>query len=208
MSLEVPRQSHLGRRLHIFLTLSESDLKEIGITLFGPRRKMMSAIQRSINEMLPTVKDSPVEIAYADVLAAKLSTLQQHNKELEMEKKEYVERYEQEQELRKVTESFLMEQRSLLSSLHDVKTKWERNQQHLTRIVDNARTSSLTSKFDNMRTKSGSRSSPSSKDRSSPQSHLAHQKDLDEILRSNRECLDDMQRILKQSTIVGKDTKR
>ena len=43
---------------------------------------MMSAIQRSINEMLPTVKDSPVEIAYADVLAAKLSTLQQHNKEV------------------------------------------------------------------------------------------------------------------------------
>merc|ERR1712136_393784 len=192
--------------LHIFLTLSEADLKEIGITLFGPRRKMMSAIQRSINEMLPTVKDSPVEIAYADVLAAKLSTLQQHNKELELEKKEYVERYEQEQELRKVTESFLMEQRNLLSSLHHVKTKWERNQQHLSHIVDNSRTSSLTSKFDNMKMKSGTtRSSPSTKERSSSQSNI---KDLEEILRSNRQCLDDMQQILKQSTIVGKNTKR
>ena len=32
--------------LQVFLTLSETDLKEIGINLFGPRRKLANCIAR------------------------------------------------------------------------------------------------------------------------------------------------------------------
>ena len=32
--------------LHVFLTLNDQDLKEIGVKLFGPRRKMTTCISR------------------------------------------------------------------------------------------------------------------------------------------------------------------
>jgi len=32
--------------LHVFLTLNDQDLKEIGVKLFGPRRKMTTCIAR------------------------------------------------------------------------------------------------------------------------------------------------------------------
>ncbi|XP_019395532.1 PREDICTED: ankyrin repeat and SAM domain-containing protein 3 isoform X2 [Crocodylus porosus] len=93
--------------LRIFLTLTESDLKEIGITLFGPKRKMTSAIARWHSSARPP--SDALELAYADRLEAEMQELaiQLHKRceEVEMMKGQV----SQEQELRAVVESCLME---------------------------------------------------------------------------------------------------
>uniref|UniRef100_A0ABM5F0Y2 Ankyrin repeat and SAM domain-containing protein 3 isoform X1 n=2 Tax=Pogona vitticeps TaxID=103695 RepID=A0ABM5F0Y2_9SAUR len=93
--------------LRIFLTLTESDLKEIGITLFGPKRKMTSAIARW-HSRAPPPSDA-IELAYADRLEAEMQELaiQLHKKCEEVEALKGQAR--QERELRAVVESCLME---------------------------------------------------------------------------------------------------
>uniref|UniRef100_A0A8D0G6B3 SAM domain-containing protein n=1 Tax=Sphenodon punctatus TaxID=8508 RepID=A0A8D0G6B3_SPHPU len=93
--------------LRIFLTLTESDLKEIGITLFGPKRKMTSAIARWHSSARPP--SDTLELAYADRLEAEMQELaiQLHKRceEVDVLKGQV----SQEQELRAVVESCLME---------------------------------------------------------------------------------------------------
>ncbi|NXH83814.1 ANKS3 protein, partial [Edolisoma coerulescens] len=93
--------------LRIFLTLTESDLKEIGITLFGPKRKMTSAIARWHSSARPP--SDALELAYADRLEAEMQELaiQLHKRceEVQVMKGQVC----QEQKLRAVTESCLME---------------------------------------------------------------------------------------------------
>ena len=89
--------------LQIFLTLSEADLKEIGIKfvsrssyihratfferflssnrLFGPRRKMESAINRLMSDVRTGLSDRP-EAAYADGLSAKLQVAESKLKQV------------------------------------------------------------------------------------------------------------------------------
>uniref|UniRef100_A0A8C6XFY6 Ankyrin repeat and sterile alpha motif domain containing 3 n=1 Tax=Naja naja TaxID=35670 RepID=A0A8C6XFY6_NAJNA len=94
--------------LRIFLTLTESDLKEIGITLFGPKRKMTSAIARWHSSARPL--SDALELAYADRLEAEMQELAiQLHKRCE-EVKGLKGQVSQEQELRAVVESCLMEQ--------------------------------------------------------------------------------------------------
>ncbi|XP_063573616.1 ankyrin repeat and SAM domain-containing protein 3 isoform X5 [Pongo abelii] len=94
--------------LRIFLTLTESDLKEIGITLFGPKRKMTSAIARWHSSARPP--GDALELAYADRLEAEMQELaiQLHKRceEVEATRGQVC----QEQELRAVVESCLLEQ--------------------------------------------------------------------------------------------------
>ncbi|KAM9305854.1 ankyrin repeat and SAM domain-containing protein 3 [Gastrophryne carolinensis] len=94
--------------LRIFLTLTESDLKEVGITLFGPKRKMTSAIARWHSTARPP--GDALEQAYADRLEAEMQELaiQFHKKceETELLKGQVA----QERELRAVAEGCLMEQ--------------------------------------------------------------------------------------------------
>lgn len=94
--------------LRIFLTLTEPDLKEVGITLFGPKRKMTSAIARWHSSARPP--GDALEQAYADRLEAEMQELaiQLHKKceETELLKGQV----DQERELRAVAESCLMEQ--------------------------------------------------------------------------------------------------
>ncbi|XP_063474353.1 ankyrin repeat and SAM domain-containing protein 3 isoform X5 [Symphalangus syndactylus] len=94
--------------LRIFLTLTESDLKEIGITLFGPKRKMTSAIARWHSSAHPP--GDALELAYADRLEAEMQELaiQLHKRceEVEAMRGQVC----QEQELRAVVESCLLEQ--------------------------------------------------------------------------------------------------
>jgi len=59
--------------LHVFLTLNDHDLKEIGVKLFGPRRKMTTAIAR-INGNIHQ-SSSAVERGYADGLASRIQDL-------------------------------------------------------------------------------------------------------------------------------------
>ncbi|XP_048351059.1 ankyrin repeat and SAM domain-containing protein 3 isoform X2 [Sphaerodactylus townsendi] len=93
--------------LRIFLTLTESDLKEIGITLFGPKRKMTSAIARWHSSARPP--SDALELAYADRLEAEMQELaiQLHKRCDEAEALKG--QVSQEQELRAVVESCLME---------------------------------------------------------------------------------------------------
>ncbi|XP_067407201.1 ankyrin repeat and SAM domain-containing protein 3 [Emydura macquarii macquarii] len=93
--------------LRIFLTLTESDLKEIGITLFGPKRKMTSAIARWHSNARPP--NDALELAYADRLEAEMQemAIQLHKRceAVEVMKGQV----SQEKELRAVVESCLME---------------------------------------------------------------------------------------------------
>ncbi|NXY57667.1 ANKS3 protein, partial [Callaeas wilsoni] len=93
--------------LRIFLTLTESDLKEIGITLFGPKRKMTSAIARWHSSARPP--SDALELAYADRLEAEMQELaiQLHKRceEVQVMRGQVC----QEQKLRAVAESCLME---------------------------------------------------------------------------------------------------
>ncbi|KAM8777664.1 ankyrin repeat and SAM domain-containing protein 3 isoform 2-T4 [Rhynchonycteris naso] len=93
--------------LRIFLTLTESDLKEIGITLFGPKRKMTSAIARWHSSARPP--SDALELAYADRLEAEMQELaiQLHKRCEEVEAMRG--QVSQEQELRAVVEGCLLE---------------------------------------------------------------------------------------------------
>nr|XP_048289055.1 ankyrin repeat and SAM domain-containing protein 3 isoform X2 [Myodes glareolus]XP_048289056.1 ankyrin repeat and SAM domain-containing protein 3 isoform X2 [Myodes glareolus] len=102
--------------LRIFLTLTESDLKEIGITLFGPKRKMTSAIARWHSSARPP--SDALELAYADRLEAEMQELaiQLHKRCEEAEALRG--QVSQEQELRAVVESCLLEQDSARKDIH------------------------------------------------------------------------------------------
>lgn len=94
--------------LRIFLTLTETDLREVGITLFGPKRKMTSAIARWHSSARPP--GDALEQAYADRLEAEMQELaiQLHKKCEETETLKG--QVDQEKELRAVAEGCLMEQ--------------------------------------------------------------------------------------------------
>ncbi|XP_044035337.1 ankyrin repeat and SAM domain-containing protein 3 [Siniperca chuatsi] len=93
--------------LRIFLTLTENDLKEIGITLFGPKRKMTSAIARWHSSARPP--SDALEQAYADQLEAEMQemAIQLHKRCEEVESLQS--QVSQEKELRTVMEGCLME---------------------------------------------------------------------------------------------------
>ncbi|CAG04367.1 unnamed protein product, partial [Tetraodon nigroviridis] len=95
--------------LRIFLTLTENDLKEIGITLFGPKRKMTSAIARWHSSARPP--GDALEQAYADQLEAKMQemAIQLHKRCEEVESLQS--QLAQERELRAVMEGCLMEEK-------------------------------------------------------------------------------------------------
>ncbi|XP_062036528.1 ankyrin repeat and SAM domain-containing protein 3 isoform X2 [Lepus europaeus] len=102
--------------LRIFLTLTETDLKEIGITLFGPKRKMTSAIARWHSSARPP--SDALELAYADRLEAEMQELaiQLHKRCEEVEAMRG--QVSQEQELRAVVESCLLEQEGARKDVH------------------------------------------------------------------------------------------
>ncbi|GAB1598677.1 ankyrin repeat and SAM domain-containing protein 3-like [Argonauta hians] len=97
--------------LQVFLSLTDNDLKEIGIKLFGPRRKMASAIARW-HSNVRTPCDG-LERAYADRLEAEMQEmaiqLHQANSQVKLLEAEIL----QEQKLRSVTEGCFMEERAL-----------------------------------------------------------------------------------------------
>ncbi|KAM8837509.1 ankyrin repeat and SAM domain-containing protein 3 isoform 3-T4 [Spinachia spinachia] len=102
--------------LRIFLTLTENDLKEIGITLFGPKRKMTSAIARWHSNARPP--GDALEQAYADQLEAEMQEmaiqLHKHCEEAESLQSQV----SQEKELRTVMEGCLMEDKMAWRRVH------------------------------------------------------------------------------------------
>uniref|UniRef100_A0A673BXS3 SAM domain-containing protein n=1 Tax=Sphaeramia orbicularis TaxID=375764 RepID=A0A673BXS3_9TELE len=102
--------------LRIFLTLTENDLKEIGITLFGPKRKMTSAIARWHSSARPP--SDALEQAYADQLEAEMQemAIQLHKRCEEAESLQS--QVSQEKELRTVMEGCLMEDKMAWRRVH------------------------------------------------------------------------------------------
>nr|XP_057917180.1 ankyrin repeat and SAM domain-containing protein 3 isoform X2 [Doryrhamphus excisus] len=102
--------------LRIFLTLTENDLKEIGITLFGPKRKMTSAIARWHSSARPP--SDALEQAYADQLEAEMQemAIQLHKRYEEVEGLQS--QVSQEKELRTVMEGCLMEDKMAWKRVH------------------------------------------------------------------------------------------
>ncbi|KAK5607397.1 Ankyrin repeat and SAM domain-containing protein 3 [Crenichthys baileyi] len=102
--------------LRIFLTLTENDLKEIGISLFGPKRKMTSAIARWHSSAPPP--SNALEQAYADQLEAEMQemAIQLHKRCEEIESLES--QVSQEKELRTVMEGCLMEDKMAWKKVH------------------------------------------------------------------------------------------
>uniref|UniRef100_A0A671WJS5 Ankyrin repeat and sterile alpha motif domain containing 3 n=1 Tax=Sparus aurata TaxID=8175 RepID=A0A671WJS5_SPAAU len=102
--------------LRIFLTLTENDLKEIGITLFGPKRKMTSAIARWHSSARPP--GDALEQAYADQLEAEMQEMAiQLHKRCE-EAASLQSQVSQEKELRTVMEGCLMEDKMAWRRVH------------------------------------------------------------------------------------------
>ncbi|RUS86667.1 hypothetical protein EGW08_005541 [Elysia chlorotica] len=96
--------------LQVFLSLTDNDLKELGIKLFGPRKKMTNAIARW-HSSAPTAKNN-LEQAYADKLEGEMQEMAiQLNQAYENEERLKAQ-VSQEQQLRSVTESCLMEERA------------------------------------------------------------------------------------------------
>ncbi|XP_061911910.1 ankyrin repeat and SAM domain-containing protein 3 isoform X4 [Entelurus aequoreus] len=102
--------------LRLFLTLTENDLKEIGITLFGPKRKMTSAIARWHSSARPS--SDALEQAYADQLEAEMQemAIQLHKCCEEVEGLQS--QVSQEKELRTVMEGCLMEDKMAWRRVH------------------------------------------------------------------------------------------
>ncbi|XP_078491637.1 ankyrin repeat and SAM domain-containing protein 3 [Ciona intestinalis] len=123
--------------LRIFLSLTEEDLKEIGITLFGPRRRMVSCIARLTSGI--QVHLDRIESSYADALNAKQQRLQVKLKENQDEKEELKSQVAQERELRKVTESVLMEHKEMWSSLLRLAEKSSNSYLRIAQALDHAR---------------------------------------------------------------------
>ncbi|XP_060073804.1 ankyrin repeat and SAM domain-containing protein 3-like [Ylistrum balloti] len=91
--------------LQVFLSLTDADLKEVGIKLFGPRKKMTNAIARWHNR--GPICQSNLEQAYADRLDTEMQDmglqLRKSFEQIEALKAQVL----QEQRIRNVTESWL-----------------------------------------------------------------------------------------------------
>ncbi|XP_054913910.1 ankyrin repeat and SAM domain-containing protein 3 isoform X2 [Poeciliopsis prolifica] len=123
--------------LRIFLTLTENDLKEIGITLFGPKRKMTSAIARW-HSSAPPLTDA-LEQAYADQLEAEMQemAIQLHKRCEEIEGLES--QVSQEKELRTVMEGCLMEDKMAWKKVHSELVENHRLAQDMSNTLTKAR---------------------------------------------------------------------
>uniref|UniRef100_A0A3Q3FM40 Ankyrin repeat and sterile alpha motif domain containing 3 n=1 Tax=Labrus bergylta TaxID=56723 RepID=A0A3Q3FM40_9LABR len=132
--------------LRIFLTLTENDLKEIGITLFGPKRKMTSAIARWHSNARPP--SDTLEQAYADQLEAEMQEmaiqLHKHCEEAESLQSQV----SQEKELRTVMEGCLMEDKMAWRRVHTELVENHRYAQEMSATLAESKASELIKKLD------------------------------------------------------------
>ncbi|KAL0984339.1 hypothetical protein UPYG_G00140210 [Umbra pygmaea] len=122
--------------LRIFLTLTEHDLKEVGITLFGPKRKMTSAIARWHSSARPP--SDALEQAYADQLEAEMQemAIQLHKRCEEVEALQG--QVAQEKALRTVMEGCLMEDKMAWRRVHTELVENHRLAQDMNTTLDKA----------------------------------------------------------------------
>ena len=102
--------------LQVFLVMTDEDLKEAGITLLGPRRKMTSAIAR-------WHRNAPLapgpERAYADRVARAGQASERRLRQVEHRQQSCDWTVSQERQLRALTEGLLVEERRRLGRLQE-----------------------------------------------------------------------------------------
>ncbi|XP_033096744.1 ankyrin repeat and SAM domain-containing protein 3-like [Anneissia japonica] len=104
--------------LRVFLTLNDTDLKEIGIKLLGPRKKMTNAIARKHSKVRP-FNDS-LEQTYADRVESIMQEMAQKYQQLSLANSKLDAQVQEERELRSVAESCLMEDRKTWQYVQDL----------------------------------------------------------------------------------------
>ncbi|XP_071959653.1 ankyrin repeat and SAM domain-containing protein 3-like [Antedon mediterranea] len=104
--------------LRVFLTLSDTDLKEIGIKLLGPRKKMTNAIARK-HSKAPPFKDS-LEQTYADRVESIMQEMAHKYQQLSISNSKLEAQVHEERELRSVAESCLMSDRTSWQYVQDL----------------------------------------------------------------------------------------
>ncbi|XP_066275144.1 ankyrin repeat and SAM domain-containing protein 3-like [Branchiostoma lanceolatum] len=107
--------------LHVFLTLTDNDLKEIGIKLMGPRRKMTSAIARYHSHA--RLHMTGPEHAYADKLESEMQEMAMQLHRVYAQAEQLKEQVLQERELRGVVEGCLMEDKAAWHRVRQVATE-------------------------------------------------------------------------------------
>ncbi|CAL8305380.1 unnamed protein product [Boreogadus saida] len=123
--------------LRMFLTLTENDLKEVGITLFGPKRKMTHAIARWHSST--RAPSDALEQAYADQLEAEMQemAIQLHKRCEEAEALQS--QVSQEKDLRAVMEGCLAEDKAAWGRVHGELVQSHRLAQEMNATLEGAR---------------------------------------------------------------------
>eukprot|EP00117_Sycon_ciliatum_P019387 scpid39297/ scgid2843/ Ankyrin repeat and SAM domain-containing protein 3 len=101
--------------MHAFLTLTDDDLKEIGLKLFGPRRKITSAIARWHRQAW--TGSNRLEQAYADHMDIQLRELTEKHQQCVEQLHRYHAQLQQEHDLRAATEACLLDERAASQAL-------------------------------------------------------------------------------------------
>ncbi|KAH9514926.1 Ankyrin repeat and SAM domain-containing protein 3 [Bulinus truncatus] len=203
--------------LQVFLSLTDNDLKEIGIKLFGPRKKMTNAIARWHSSA--PVASNNLEQAYADRLEGEMQEMAiQLNQAYENEEHLKAQLL-QEQQLRSVTEGCLMEERSsweqARQTLHETRNKLRtmgellsrlrHHQKEMKKYLENPYKSNIPSADEKENKASGSTSLQDKPEAgTSGDGNCVEQERVDDahigplcgqLLRKSEKCLKDMQQL-------------
>ncbi|XP_077966277.1 ankyrin repeat and SAM domain-containing protein 3-like isoform X1 [Styela clava] len=181
--------------LRIFLTLTEAELKEIGVKLFGPRRKMVAAIAR-VNSSIQASLIDRTEVAYCDSLLFRIKDMETKLKECQETVTDLSAQLAQERQLRSVAESVLMEQKESKSSMHRCTDKIIVEHGNLIRIADQIRSYYAKSNLSKGRHQSNTNTQISNY-RTVDQEYPKLSQEFDMALHHSRACLLEMQRVLQ-----------
>ncbi|XP_050416603.2 ankyrin repeat and SAM domain-containing protein 3 [Patella vulgata] len=104
--------------LTVFLSLTDNDLKEVGIKLFGPRKKMTNAIARWHSNA--PLSATGLERAYADRLEGEMQEMAIQLNQTYNNVEKLKAQIQQEKQLRSVTEGCLLEQQEAWQNIHHI----------------------------------------------------------------------------------------
>ncbi|XP_041470714.1 ankyrin repeat and SAM domain-containing protein 3-like isoform X1 [Lytechinus variegatus] len=123
--------------LRVFLTLTDCDLKEVGIKLMGPRRKLTNAIARWHSQAVPF--SNTLEQVYADRVETAMQEMAIQLSEDSMKKEQLEAQVLQEKELRSVVEGCLMEDKKVYQQMVSMVTDTSKLCHRMRQLYDNMR---------------------------------------------------------------------
>ncbi|XP_011660395.2 ankyrin repeat and SAM domain-containing protein 3 isoform X3 [Strongylocentrotus purpuratus] len=123
--------------LRVFLTLTDSDLREVGIKLMGPRRKLTNAIARWHSQAVPF--STSLEQVYADRVETAMQEMAIQLSEDSMKKEQLEAQVLQERELRSVVEGCLMEDKKIYQQMVSMVTDTSKLCHRMRQLYDNMR---------------------------------------------------------------------